>query len=84
MTHRIKLREEYEEAVISGDKNFEIRYNDRGYQKGDMIIFTVVRADGTDKLSPLEIIRFKITYVLHGWGLQENWCVFGIRKEEPV
>ena len=39
-THKIKLREEYADAVFSGDKSFEIRYNDRGYQKGDRIRLT--------------------------------------------
>ena len=30
MTHEIKLREEYADAVLSGDKCFEVRENDRG------------------------------------------------------
>ncbi len=28
--HEIKIYESYADAVLSGEKNFEIRYNDRG------------------------------------------------------
>ena len=34
MIHTIKLREDYIQPVLSGEKNFEVRLNDRGYQKG--------------------------------------------------
>ena len=40
-THKIKIDEEFADAVLCGDKNFEIRKNDRGYQKGDHVIFDV-------------------------------------------
>lgn len=39
-THNIKLNHNYADAVMNGDKTFEIRYNDRGYQRGDRVIFT--------------------------------------------
>lgn len=82
MTHRIKLREEFEEAVLSGAKNFEVRRDDRGYQKGDTILFNVIDKHGRKKLSVLESLPFEISYVLHGWGLKEGWCAFGIRRKE--
>lgn len=43
VTHTLKLNEEFADAVYSGDKNFEIRYNDRGFQKGDEVKFEVMR-----------------------------------------
>ena len=42
MIHRIKLQKEFVDAVLSGDKCFEIRKNDRGYQKGDRVNFVVM------------------------------------------
>lgn len=81
MTHEIKLQKEFAAAVMSGEKNFEVRYNDRGYQKGDYIKFKVM--DGSMSIfHPLNNLYFKITYVLSGWGIKENYVVFGIEYVE--
>ena len=85
MIHKIKLREDFIEPVVKGDKNFEIRFNDRGYQKGDYIKFIPVDKDGKEiqkifmNKNEEEIIRstYEITYVLNGWGLQDGYVVFG-------
>lgn len=36
-THKLKLPEPYFSAVLSGDKTFEVRRNDRAYQRGDTL-----------------------------------------------
>ena len=80
MTHKIKLSYHYADAVMSGRKNFEVRYNDRGYQTGDKVIFTVVDEVNKNTVShPLNREVFVITYLLHGYGLEKDWCVFGIK-----
>ncbi len=38
-THKIKLLLNFCDDVLSGDKRFEIQENDRGYQKGDRVVF---------------------------------------------
>ena len=86
-THNIKLSYLFADAVYEGLKTFEIRENDRGYQTGDRIIFTVVDRSGITMAHPVSQTAYKITYLLHGWGLKEGYCVFGIkpwaeRKEE--
>ena len=81
-THTIKLSEHYENAVLSGEKNFEVRYNDRGYQKGDRINFKVVDNLGVEMPSPLELKTYEITYLIHGYGLEKDWCVFGFKEVE--
>lgn len=79
MTHTLKLYKEYADAVLSGEKSFEIRFDDRGYQKGDYIQFNVI--DGIYEVNhKLNDKMFVITYVLHGWGLQENWCALAIKE----
>ena len=38
MNHELKTLPSYFEAVLSGDKTFEIRDNsDRGFQRGDIV-----------------------------------------------
>ena len=80
MTHHIKLNHNYADAVLSGQKNFEIRYNDRGYQRGDKVQFTVVDDYKIRVYHPLDDKIYIITYLVHGYGLEKDWCVFGIKQ----
>lgn len=82
-THEIKLNYEFCDDVLSGDKSFEIRLNDRGYQKGDHIRFTAFN----DGLYPSHLINkkvYEITYVLNGFGLKNGYVAFGIRELKEV
>lgn len=81
--HHIKLQENFAGSVMNGDKSFELRRNDRGYQKGDHIEFEVVNTVGAPVIGhPLNEKRFKITYVISGWGLQEGFVALAIREVE--
>lgn len=81
MTHEIKILESFADAVVSGEKTFEVRENDRGYQKGDLIKFEVKDSHGfTVHGHKLAERHYEITYVLSGWGLKDGWVVFGIRE----
>jgi hypothetical protein len=75
INHVLKLQDIYANAICSGEKPFEIRYNDRGYQKGDKIQFCCV-----ERSHEIEKKVYEITYLIHGWGLEKDWCVFGIRE----
>lgn len=81
MIHELKIDENFTDAIISGDKNFEIRYNDRGYQKGDIIKFKpTYTSDGVvNTANPIYNSLYEITYVLNGWGLKEGYVVLGIK-----
>lgn len=82
MIHDLKLNHRYADAVLSGEKPFEIRLNDRGFQKGDTVVFTVVDDLKITMAHPLNRQPFVITYLIHGFGLQDGWCVFGIKPKE--
>ena len=77
--HYLKLNQKYCKAVYYGDKSFEIRRNDRGYQKGDRIVFQAVNDAGLTLSHAVNNQAYMITYLLHGYGLQEGFCVFGIK-----
>ena len=80
MIHRIKLLETFADAVLDGRKNFEVRENDRGYQRGDLVEFLVVNKVGNRVNHPLNSKLFEITYVLSGWGIKDGYVVFGISR----
>ncbi len=77
--HKIKLNYEFQEPILSGEKTFEVRYNDRGYQKGDFVEFHV--AEGRKNVyEPIESRVYRITYVLSGWHIEPGYVVFGIKE----
>lgn len=81
MLHCIKIREQYADAVDDGRKNFEVRLNDRGYNAGDEVAFTVVNEfDMVDLIHPLNKKKYKITYVHSGLGMENGYVVFGIEE----
>ena len=86
MIHKIKLIEDFIEPVLLGSKNFEIRLNDRGYQKGDFVGFIPVDKNGieiyTDESNRIKAKYYIITYVLSGWGLQDGYVAFGIERTD--
>jgi hypothetical protein len=87
-THELKCRWQYFDAILAGDKTFEVRKDDRAFQRGDILELT--RTDFTGRIeyypgteSPHEIpkIRLEITYVYNGGagGLQPGYVVLGLK-----
>lgn len=81
-THRIKLRQCYCDAVLSGEKRAELRINDRDYQKGDYIVFLPVSDEGAPVEHEVSRRAYRITHVLSGVdGLYCDYVVLSIREE---
>lgn len=75
-----KVLEPFADAILSGEKTFEIRKNEEGYQKGDIIRFEVMSSECFTNLThPLNDKKYEITYVLSGWGLQDGYVALGIK-----
>ena len=85
MIHELKILSSFVKPILDGSKTFEIRENDRGFQKGDRVQFKVNSDAWTNKNSSIvcEFERkvFEITYVINGWGLKNGYVVFGIKEE---
>lgn len=88
MTHTLKILKQFADAVLSGEKTFEVRENDRGFQKGDRVRFNVIDKDVASMTKDgkliidshdLEYKVFEITYVLSGWHIDNGYVVFGIK-----
>lgn len=85
-THRLKIHEQYANAVLNGTKTFEVRKNDRGYEVGDNIVFDVVTnegyAVGEAARHPLNGATYRIDYILDDFeGLAQKYVAFAISKE---
>ena len=80
MLHVIKIKEQYADAIADGRKNFEVRLNDRGYNAGDRIKFSVISDSGIPMPHALDGKTYKITYVHSGLGMENGYVVFGIEE----
>lgn len=84
--HTLKCNADYWDAVSNGDKTFEVRRDDRGFQKGDTLILQKWDAVKHRYVMhytnnrPYEI-RKKIKYVLTGGqlGIEPGYVVMALR-----
>ena len=87
MTHELKIKEKFADAVYSGRKTFEFRFDDRGYWVDDEIVFDV-RDEVNNKIQhPLNGERYRITYVLSETifdKIPKGWVVLGIKRIEAA
>ena len=72
--HHLKTETEYYQQVEKGNKNFELRKNDRNFQVGDMLYLEeVVNGTFTGRVLPPKEVK----YILSGgkYGLEEGYCI---------
>nr|DAP47209.1 MAG TPA: activating signal cointegrator [Caudoviricetes sp.] len=85
-THRLKVFIKYADAIMNGTKTFEVRKNDRGYEVGDKIVFSVVSNEGISVgdtvRHPLNGATYRIDYILDDFeGLAQKYVALAISKE---
>jgi hypothetical protein len=74
--HELKIAPEYFEKVLSKEKTFEFRYNDRNYQVGDIL---KLKEYHNGNYSGQET-SVQITYILQNFeGLQPNYTILSIK-----
>lgn len=76
--HKLKIKEDFANAILVYEKRFEIRKNDRGFQRGDLVEFIAVDENGCELQHNINSYQFEITYVMNGYGLKNGYVVFGI------
>jgi hypothetical protein len=81
MTHPIKILPEYFTEVLNGNKTFELRKDDRGYNVGDILL--LIEFDcGTYTGKQC---RRTITYILRDaqqYGLNEGFAILAFNPKE--
>lgn len=84
--HHLKTWPDYFDAIARGEKNFEVRRDDRGFQRGDYLILfrtEIERRHIIDRDShgaPKHTLKKQITYVLTGgqFGIEPGYVVMGL------
>lgn len=74
MIHFLKIKAEYMEQKLLGNKKFEIRYNDRNFEVGDLVNYTVI--DNDEMNEQVKNYIYKITYVTD-YEQKDGYVVFG-------
>lgn len=75
--HELKILPEYFEAVVSGNKRFEIRKNDRNYKKGDILSLNEYQ----DGQYTGDVYVAEITYITN-YAQQDGYIVLGIKGKQ--
>lgn len=92
--HILKVAAPYFDAIVDGSKTFEVRKNDRGFQKGDTLtLWEYDRSPGRCGKFPCEkcdpaYVRRTVTYVYAGdprfgrdGGVESGFVVLGLGVE---
>jgi hypothetical protein len=82
-THALKTWPDFFQAIDSGAKTFEVRRNDRGYQKGDVLYLREYDPSKTPSLAYTgNALHVRVTYVLSGeaFGIKDGFVVMGIKR----
>jgi len=97
--HQLKTWPAFFDAIRDGEKSFEVRKNDRGFQKGDVLILNKWDpspigdpaqarmegwAPGAIGYLDDEPLRMRVTYVLSGFGIESGYVAMGIVPDKKV
>jgi len=74
ITHKLKIKENYLRNLSYRKKKCEIRFNDRDYQMGDFLEFSVIEND-----EPLYFI-YRITHIHSGLGMQDGYVCLSLER----
>jgi hypothetical protein len=82
--HKLKCVQPFFNDMKDGIKKFDMRKNDRGFQKGDLLIqeeFDPEDVEEADKGYSGKAFVVRVDYILSDYaGLQEGYCVMGVTK----
>jgi hypothetical protein len=84
MTHELKTWPVYYQDIIDGNKSFEVRKDDRGFNVGDVLR---LREYGWKKPLDPVIERYtgrycyvRVDYIYRGIGIQDGYCIMSITQ----
>lgn len=81
MIHELKTWTEYFDKIISGEKKFEVRKNDRNFKVGDTLILKEWVNHGMAGYYTGEEHTVSVSYILQGgqFGIEKDYIVMSIQ-----
>lgn len=85
MIHELKTHPEPFNGVVVGDKTFEFRKNDRGFNLGDTLLLQefnpLVVCDSHSGYTGISVL-VEVSHILYGpaYGIPEGYCCMSIKK----
>jgi hypothetical protein len=88
--HVLKTWGRYWDRVASGEKTFEVRRDDRGFQKGDILVLRRTEDDTPYQCSPgadgrfsYRDLRKRVAWILTGgqFGIEPGYVVMALADE---
>lgn len=75
----LKTWPEYFQAIVRGEKTFEVRKDDRGFAVGDTLVLQEYDPDKKEYTGEKTSVR--VTYKMDGgnFGVADGYCVLGIK-----
>lgn len=84
--HILNTLPEYWDAVERGEKTFEVRRDDRGFQRGDTVVLARLDRHASGAVSKSDRrLRFTIGWILTGgqFGIEPGYVVLALHPEAP-
>lgn len=82
--HELKCHPKYFQRLATGQKNFEIRENDRNYQVGDRLIIKEYDPQiGWPDHGAYDVLVFDVTYI-ETYALVQGFVALGLRQVEQT
>lgn len=81
-THELKCWPSFFEAVRDGDKTFEVRQNDRGFQRGDVLWLREYDPAKVANRYTGRTLYAHVSYVLNGSGVEPGYVAMGLSDVE--
>ncbi len=69
--HVLKVQPPYLDALLDGSKTFEVRRNDRAYQRGDMLVLREWHPEQTNSAKWCPVCNFSLARFGH-WSAKEG------------
>lgn len=95
VTHQLKIKPTFLDAIKRGEKTFEVRRDDRGFQKGDVLelcrylhpegyVDRNGRIEGSYAYEGMDILKCRVLWVLTGgqFGVEPGYVVMSIEPLE--
>lgn len=85
--HDLNVFHDYWDPLLSGDRTFDVRLDDRGFQRGDIVVYHKLEKNSKfvrdEEYNP---VHFRISWILSGgkFGIEAGHVAFSIEPTYDI